>query len=68
MISVRNSSRCQSRTWPRYLEMDFAEIGRPEGRQIASQIAKSMRSCSASSFAASGESRVREVNGLVPRP
>jgi hypothetical protein len=48
--------------------MDFAEIGRPEGRQIASQIAKSMSSCSASSFAASGESRDSDVNGSVPRP
>jgi hypothetical protein len=55
-------------TWPRYFEIDLAEIGRPDGRQIASQIAKSIMSCSASSLAASGDSRVSDVNGSAKTP
>ena len=39
-----------------------------DGRQIASQMAKSIISCSASSFAARGDSRVSDVKGSVPLP
>ena len=51
-----------------YLPIDLALTGFPDGRQVASHMAKSMSSCSASSLASSGDAAVKRVRGLVLRP
>ena len=51
-----------------YLAIDLALTGRPDGLHVASQIAKSMSNCSASSLASRLDDAVSLVVGCVLRP
>lgn len=57
--------RCHTRISETYLAIDRALTGRPDGLHVASQMTKSMSSCSASSISASGAPGGSLVSGEV---
>ena len=60
--------RCHALTSDTYLRIVRAEIGLPDGLHVASQMTKSISSCSASSLAACGDDAVSCVRGLTDLP